>query len=131
MRREVETNNTFITTYYNRYEYRDYYVDSNWNHGGFTVPGLQLEQRSGAWPVSLVICPREKSFSQKLQRSPPKSTSQSTTVKQTNVEKSAFGIHFLFIGVSSVIGRRASTELLSGRPLFGSARLLTNCKQQE
>jgi hypothetical protein len=48
-------------------------------------------------------------------------------IKNFNVEWSALGIHFLFIGVSNVTGKRAKAIAFSGRPEdLQSVKLLTN-----
>ena len=46
--------------------------------------------------------------------------------KGVQVEVSAFGIHFLFIGVSKVLGRMARDVQLAGRPDLGPAKLATS-----
>ena len=46
--------------------------------------------------------------------------------KLVQVDVSALGIHFRFMGVSKVIGKRASVVLSSGRPDLALPKLLVN-----
>ncbi len=52
--------------------------------------------------------------------------SSATKVKLVQVEVSASGINFLFIGVSRVIGNIAAQNYPSGSPDLGAARDLTS-----
>jgi hypothetical protein len=48
-------------------------------------------------------------------------TYSATNSSGVQVEKSAFGIHLRFIGVSKVTGRIATARELGGSPLFSAA----------
>merc|ERR1719510_2109906 len=49
-----------------------------------------------------------------------------TKSNPVQVDVSAFGIHFLFIGVSRVIGRRARVVAFSGNPDLGLPKLFVS-----
>lgn len=54
------------------------------------------------------------------------STYSAIKSSDVQVEKSAFGIHLRFIGVSRVIGRIETTKEFSGNPDFSSANDLVS-----